>query len=77
MPESSIITIPADALDFSGLPPHATQPGTEAFMHAAFQLFMPGVDVGIDLSKEYAAAKGECSSPKRRFPKRCPFPLFW
>lgn len=27
-------------------------------MYAAFQQFMPGVEVGIDLSKEYAAVKG-------------------
>ena len=27
-------------------------------MVAAFQQFMPGADVGIDLSKEYAAVKG-------------------
>jgi hypothetical protein len=29
-----------------------------SYMYAAFQQFMPGVDVGIDLSKEYAAVKG-------------------
>jgi len=27
-------------------------------MVAAFQPFMPGADVGIDLSREYAAVKG-------------------
>ena len=26
-----------------------------SYMYAAFQQFMPGADVGIDLSKEYAA----------------------
>ena len=30
-----------------------------SYMYAAFQQFMPGVDVGIDLSKEYAAATGD------------------
>jgi hypothetical protein len=29
-----------------------------SYMVAAFQQFMPGADVGIDLSKEYAAVKG-------------------
>lgn len=29
-----------------------------SYMYAAFQQFMPGVDVGIDLSREYAAVKG-------------------
>ena len=29
-----------------------------SYMYAAFQQFMPGVDVGIDLSKENAAVKG-------------------
>ena len=29
-----------------------------SYMYAAFQQFMLGVDVGIDLSKEYAAVKG-------------------
>jgi hypothetical protein len=29
-----------------------------SYMYAAFQQFMPGADVGIDLSKEYAAVKG-------------------
>jgi Flp pilus assembly protein TadD len=30
-----------------------------SYMYAAFQQFMPGADVGIDLSKEYAAVKGK------------------
>ena len=29
-----------------------------SYMVAAFQQFMPSADVGIDLSKEYAAVKG-------------------
>jgi hypothetical protein len=29
-----------------------------SYLYAAFQQFMPGADVGIDLSKEYAAVKG-------------------
>jgi hypothetical protein len=29
-----------------------------SYMYAAFQQFMPGADVGIDLSREYAAVKG-------------------
>jgi tetratricopeptide (TPR) repeat protein len=29
-----------------------------SYMYAAFQQFMPSADVGIDLSKEYAAVKG-------------------
>jgi hypothetical protein len=109
MPPSFTAIIHASALDVSGLPPHARQPGTPAFkqgvsamlagdlqaalelakagernldlndvtpkhrlksfpgtfsgmkivsyIYAAFQQFMPGVDVGIDLPKEYAAVK--------------------
>ena len=30
-----------------------------SYMYAAFQQFMPGADVGIDLSKEYAAVTGK------------------
>ena len=30
-----------------------------SYMYAAFQQFMPGADVGIDLSREYAAVKGD------------------
>lgn len=29
-----------------------------SYMYVAFQQFMPGVDVGSELSKEYAAVKG-------------------
>jgi hypothetical protein len=30
-----------------------------SYMYAAFQQFMPAADVGIDLSREYAAVKGQ------------------
>lgn len=38
---------------------HGTFSGMKivSYMYAAFQQFMPGVDVGIDLSKKYAAVK--------------------
>ncbi len=55
MPQPFTAIIPADALDVSGLPPHAMKIVSD--MVAASQQFMPGVDVGIDLSKEYAAVK--------------------
>lgn len=38
MPESYTVTIPADALDVSVLPPNARQPGTEAFQRAVSEL---------------------------------------
>ncbi len=38
MPEPYTVTMPADALDVSGLPPHARQPGTEAFKRAVSEL---------------------------------------
>jgi hypothetical protein len=28
------------------------------YMHAGFQIIAPGTDIGLDLSKEYAMAKG-------------------
>lgn len=56
MPQPFTAIIPARALDVSWLRPHAMK--IVSYMVAAFQQFMPGVDVGIDLSKEYAAVKG-------------------
>ena len=68
MPQPFTAIIPADALDVSGLPPHARKPGTQDFKKAVsegfgdacrgFQRFKPGADVGIDLSREYAAVAG-------------------
>lgn len=61
MPQPFTAIIQADAFDVSGLPPHARQPGTtgSSYMYAIFQQFMPGVGVGIDLSKGYATITDE------------------
>ena len=60
MPHPFTAIFPADALDVSGLPLNICE-NLELWnaTGAAFQQFIPGVDVGIDLSKEYAVVKSK------------------
>lgn len=57
MPHPFTAIFPADALDVSGLPLNICE--NLELWDAAFQQFIPGVDVGIYLSKEYAAVNGK------------------